>query len=81
MLKLVHSASQSLKIFNSHPKTDVFYFTNVSRYIKVCYSNMNPKNRIHHSYVYSQIHANELKIYHSGDVTFSLFDFGEQKDE
>ncbi len=35
MSNLEHSVSHSLKIFNCHPKTDVFQFTNVSRYIKV----------------------------------------------
>ncbi len=61
---------------NSHPKTDIFKFTNVSRYIKVYYLNMNKKNRIYHSYVYSQIHARKLSFWR---CHFSLFDFWGQK--
>ncbi len=63
MLYLVHSVSQSLKVSNSHLKTDVFYFTKVSRYIKVYYSNMNKKQNMSFIYLSEKVHARKLSFW------------------
>ncbi len=74
MSKLVYSVSQSLKIFNYHSKTDVFWFANVSIYKGILFKHEQKIEHVIHIFIVKFMQENYL----SGDFTFWLFDFRRQ---